>query len=184
MKKNTFKMALIAIAGSIVFSSCIGSFNLFNKYEKWQCNMSNSKILNGIVGLILQPIAAPICLTVDALVLNTIEFWSGSNPMTASTKQVKGSDGKIYAVKTTKKGYEIVSPEGKTTKLSYNKETNAWSITENGETRELFRTNSDGTIQATLQTGEKITVTNDMNGYYAVQNAVEGIHTTNYYAQR
>ena len=184
MKKNTLKLAVIAIASSIAFTSCIGSFNLFNKYEKWQCNMSGSKILNGVVGLILQPIAAPVCLVIDALVLNTIEFWSGSNPVTASTKQVVGSDGKMYAVKSTENGYEITNTEGETTTLKYNKENNSWSIMQDGETQELFRINEDGTIEATLQTGQKITVTNDMQGLYALQNAVESNYNTNLYALR
>ena len=79
MKKSTLTVAAVLLAGGLLTSSCIGSFALFNKYEKWQCNMTSTKIVNGIVGLILQPIVAPICITVDAIVLNTIEFWSGSN---------------------------------------------------------------------------------------------------------
>ena len=69
MKKINFSAVAVVLAGSLLLSSCIGSFSLFNKYEKWQCNMSSSHILNGIVGLVLQPICAPICAVVDALVL-------------------------------------------------------------------------------------------------------------------
>ena len=76
MKKN-LKVAVFLLAGSLLTSSCIGSFSLFNKYEKWQCNMTGNKYVNGIVGLILQPIVGSVCLLVDSLVLNTIEFWSG-----------------------------------------------------------------------------------------------------------
>lgn len=173
MKKTSVKLAVVLLAGTMVCSSCIGSFGLFNKYEKWQCSMTNSKIVNGIVGLILQPIVAPICLVADALVLNTIEFWSGSNPVTASSMQyVKGQDGRIYAVKTTKKGYEIKAPTGEVTRFIFNEKENSWSMSQNGVTKELFRFNEDGTIQAYLQNGETLVVSNDEAGLQQVRDAV------------
>lgn len=183
MKKISLKVAVVLLAGSFLCSSCIGSFNLFNKYEKWQCNMTNNKFVNGIVGLILQPIVGSICIFVDAVVLNTIEFWTGSNPVTASsTQQVMGQDGRYYAVKTTKKGYEIKSPTGEITLLLYDKKNDSWSVVQNGVTQELFRFNADGTIQAQLPNGETITVTNDEAGLQQVRQAISG--NDNFFAQR
>ena len=183
MKKISLKVAVVLLAGSFLCSSCIGSFNLFNKYEKWQCNMTNNKFVNGIVGLILQPIVGSICIFVDAVVLNTIEFWTGSNPVTASsTQQVMGQDGRYYAVKTTKKGYEIKSPTGEITLLLYDKKNDSWSVVQNGVTQELFRFNADGTIQAQLPNGETITVTNDEAGLQQVRQAISD--NDNFFAQR
>ena len=111
MKKMSLKAAVVLLAGSFLCSSCIGSFSLFNKYEKWQCNMTSNKYVNGIVGLILQPIVGGVCLFVDAVVLNTIEFWTGSNPMALNKVQtVKGQDGRYYAVKTLKEGADRERP--------------------------------------------------------------------------
>lgn len=173
MKKVSLKVAVVLLAGSVLCSSCIGSFSLFNKYEKWQCSMTSSKIVNGIVGLILQPIVGGVCLFVDAVVLNTIEFWTGNNPVSASTiQQVKGQDGRYYAVKTTKKGYEIKAPTGEITLLTYNEKDNSWSMTQKGVTIEIFRFNADGTIQANLLNGETITVTNDEAGLNHVRQAI------------
>ena len=62
MKKISFSAVAVLLAGSLMCSSCIGSFKLFNGYEKWQCNMTSNKYVNGIVGLILQPIVGGICL--------------------------------------------------------------------------------------------------------------------------
>ena len=145
MKKFSLKAAVVLLAGSFLCSSCIGSFSLFNKYEKWQCNMTSNKYVNGIVGLILQPIVGSICLTVDALVLNTIEFWTGSNPMAAGqVKTVTGQDGRYYAIKTLKNGYEVTAPDGVVTLFTYNKAENSWSMSQNGQTREIFRFTEDG----------------------------------------
>ena len=180
MKKLTLTVAAVLLAGGFMTSSCIGSFALFNKYEKWQCNMTSTKIVNGIVGLILQPIVAPICITVDAIVLNTIEFWSGSNPLVA-LQEVVGSDGRTYLVKTTRNGYEITSPDGEVTLFVHNKKNDSWSVQQGNISKELFRFNEDGTIQATLQSGKTITVGNNEAG---LQQVHEAIYTDMGYALR
>lgn len=173
MKKISFKVAAILLSGTLLCSSCIGSFALFNSYEKWQCNMTSSKIVNGLVGLILQPIVAPICCIADAIVLNTIEFWSGENPMAANqTQSVIGSDGRNYLVKTTKKGYEVKADDGVVTYFTHDSKTDSWSMTQNGVTRELVRFNEDGTIRATLPNGTTITVSRDEAGLQQVRQAV------------
>lgn len=173
MKKHILYVSTLLLAGTLLCTSCIGSFNLFNKYEKWQCNMTSNKFANGIVGLILQPICAPICLLVDALVLNTIEFWSGENPMTASnTQKVIGSDGRYYVITTQKNGYQVEGPDGRLTLFTHDKRTDSWSITSDGTTRQLIQYNKDGSIQATLSDGQTIVVSNDEAGLQAVRQAI------------
>ena len=182
MKKMSLRAAVVLLAGSFLCSSCIGSFSLFNKYEKWQCNMTSNKYVNGIVGLILQPIVGGVCLFVDAVVLNTIEFWTGNNPMALNKVQtVKGQDGRYYAVKTLKDGYEVKAPNGEITLFTHDSKTESWSITQNGVTKEIIRFNADGTIQATLQSGEKMTVSNDEAGMMQVR---EAVYNDNCYALR
>ena len=182
MKKISLSAACVLLAGSFLCSSCIGSFSLFNGYEKWQCNMTSNKYVNGIVGLILQPIVGGICLTVDAVVLNTIEFWTGSNPLAANqVKTVMGQDGRYYAIKTLKNGYEVKSPTGEKTLFIHNDQNDSWSMTQNGITKEIIRFNADGTIQATLQNGEKLTVSNDEAGLMQVR---EAVYNENCYALR
>lgn len=147
MKKLNLKVAVVLLAGSCLFSSCIGSFSLFNKYAAWQRDMTNNKFVNAIVGFFLMPIVGTITMTVDWLVLNTIEFWSGDNPVASNvgkTQKVTGQDGRIYAVKTLKDGYEVTAPDGIVTLFTYNKAENSWSMSQNGQTREIFRFTEDG----------------------------------------
>ena len=147
MKKVNLKVAVVLLAGSFLCSSCIGSFSLFNKYAKWQREMTNNKFVNAIVGFFLMPIVGSITMVVDWLVLNTIEFWSGDNPVASNvgkTQKVMGQDGRFYAVKTLKNGYEVKAPNGEVTLFTYNKEDNSWSMSQNGLTKEIFRFNEDG----------------------------------------
>jgi len=165
------------MAGALLYSSCIGSFSLFNSYAKWQCNMTNSKFVNAIVGFVLMPIVGSVTWIIDWVVLNTIEFWSGTNPMQANigkTQKVLGGDGRYYAVTTTKNGYEVKAPSGEVSYFTYDKKTDAWTLTQNGETRELFRFNQDGTITTVVANGEQLTVTPDEAGLWKVRTAMGG----------
>jgi hypothetical protein len=147
MKKLNLKVAVLLLAGSCLFSSCIGSFSLFNKYAAWQKDMTDNKYVNAIVGLLLMPIVGTVTFVADWLVFNTIEFWSGDNPMASNvgkTQKVIGQDGRIYAVKILKNGYEVTAPDGIVTLFTYNKAENSWSMSQNGQTREIFRFTEDG----------------------------------------
>jgi len=154
MRKNSLKVAACFMSVTLLFSSCfVGKFALFNSYAKWQTNMTNSKIVNAIVGFIIGPICSAVCFLADTLVLNSIEFWSGSNPISASigtTKQVMGKDGQYYAVTTLKNGYEVKAPNGEVTNFIHNDADDSWSVEQNGIQQELFRYNADGTIRATV----------------------------------
>ena len=77
---------------------------------------------------------------------------------------------------TQENGYEITAPTGEVTLLCHNQEENSWSVVHDGVSTELFRFNGDGTIQASLQNGEKIDVTTDEAGLYKVRMAVNGGH--------
>ena len=157
MKRISLKVATLLLIGSMLGSSCIGSFSLFNKFAAWQTEMTSNKYVNGVIGWFTS-ILYPFCMIADIFVLNTIEFWSGSNPLASNvgkTQQVMGQDGRFYAVTILKNGYEIKAPTGEITLLTYDKELNAWAMTQNGETKELFRFNEDGkTISVKMQNGE------------------------------
>ena len=157
MKKIYFRSVVCLLAGSLMFSSCIGSFSLFNQYAEWQREMSDNKYINAIVGFFLMPIVGSFCLMADSLVLNTIEFGTGDNPVASNvgkTQKVMGEDGRLYAVKTLRNGYKITSPTGEVTRLIYNKADDSWSVSQNGVTKEIFRFNEDGKSIRMVVNGE------------------------------
>ncbi|MCI6159955.1 MAG: DUF3332 domain-containing protein [Prevotellaceae bacterium] len=174
MKRKIFNVAFLLMAGGMVLNSCIGSYTLFNKFAKWETRATDSKFLNAIIGVLLLPVNG-VCLFVDAFILNTIEFWTGSNPMAQNigkTQRVMGGDGLYYAVKTLKNGYEITKPDGQVVNFTYNEKENAWYMVADGKITQLFRFNGDGTIQANLQNGRTLHVTPDAQGLYDVRMAV------------
>ena len=70
------KVAVLLMAGCLLSTSCVGSFSLFNKVAAWNKTATKNKFLNEIIFLVISPVYG-ICSFADALVLNSIEFWTG-----------------------------------------------------------------------------------------------------------
>lgn len=174
MKKSRLTLvAACVFSGTILFSSCVGSFALFNRVSSWNQSVGN-KFVNELVFIALHIIPVyPISYVADALVINSIEFWSGSNPMAnvGDVKKVKGENGN-YMVETLESGYSITKEGEKSSmELIYNKEANTWNIVAEGKTTELLKMNNDGTADMMLPNGEKMTVTLDARGMTAARQA-------------
>lgn len=172
-KRMTYAAA-IALSGSILFSSCVGSFSLFNKVSAWNQSVSN-KFVNELVFIALNIIPVyGVAYAVDAIVLNSIEFWTGSNPVAnaGEVQKIKGENGN-YFVENTENGYTITK-EGEKGKLNlvYDEASNTWnSIAENGEIHKLVKMNNDGTADLYLPTGNTMNVSLDAHGILAARNA-------------
>ena len=174
MKKISLKVATCLLAGCFMFSSCIGSYKLFNKFTSWELRMTNSKFVNAIIGFVIDIVCIPVTLLVDSLVLNTIEFWSGENPLASNvgqTKQVMGEDGKLYAVKTLKNGYEVTNPNGEVVLFEHDKKDNSWWMTQNGQKQQIFRFSPDGKSISVNMNGEEKDFTLNEQGVYEARMA-------------
>lgn len=181
MKIRHLKVSALFLAATLITTSCVGSFSLFNRVAKWNTHATGSKFLNEIIFILISP-AYAVCGVADLLVLNTIEFWSGSNPVAqkvGTTQEVLGKDGRYYAVTTLSDGYEVKNPDGAVIRFVYDKKTDSWSQVQEGKKTEIFRFNADGTIQANLQNGNSIKVRPDAAGVFETRMAVNG---ANFYA--
>lgn len=130
MRKIKISVAVLLIAGtSVVFTSCIGSFALTNKVMSWNRNIG-TKFVNELVFLAfwIVPVYEVTALA-DVLVINSIEFWSGDNPLTASTKVVDTDHGR-YMIACDGKGYTVTHEEsGEAVRLDFEEATQTWSLT-------------------------------------------------------
>lgn len=119
----------VLLAGSLMCSSCIGSFGLSKKILAWNRQVGN-KVVNELVfiGFQIVPVYL-VSVLADLLILNSIEFWSGSNPVDNSYAQVvRGSDGTDYRVDCSPEGYLITSlADGSTLRLDFNADSNSWT---------------------------------------------------------
>lgn len=155
----------------MLYSSCIGSFGLFNKFADWNVNMTEHKIVNGILGFIFIPVYG-VCLTADWIVLNTIEFWTGK-PLLASvgeTRRMVGADGDCFVIVTEKDGYRIENEtQGTEMRMVFDEAEQVWSLSQDGEEHKLMRLNGDKTITVYTPEGEEVTVPRTEEGLEQVR---------------
>ena len=167
MRKTKMMLICSILSGSLLFSSCIGSFGLWSNLKDWNQGLGN-KFVNEIVFLAFHVVPVyEVAYLADVLVLNSIEFWSGSNPVAevGSIKTVIGENGE-YLVRTNADGYTITKKgeEDKQLDLVYNPENRTWNAVAEGESFELITMNEDGTITFKQKDGTPTTVSPDLMG--------------------
>ena len=134
---TSFFLASLLFTASIFQSGCFGQFELTKKVWEWNDDISDSRIVKTLVFWVLNIIPVyGIASFVDVLILNVIEFWSGSNPMSMKEGDIeiqyvtfKGNDYKMTATKN-KLSVEPLNGEnkGNLTSLIYTEESSLWSI--------------------------------------------------------
>jgi len=162
MKKKLVVAAAVLLSGSLMFSSCIGSFGLTNKLFSWNKGVGE-KWVNEVVfvAFCILPVYE-VSLIADALVINSIEFWTGSNPMADNVKHIKGENGN-YLVESNQNGY-VITDEATQEKveLTYNSEENSWAV--EGVT---FMTFVDNHVSVYAGEGEMVTIEKSEAGLMA-----------------
>lgn len=182
MKKTQIAVAAIMLAGtSLVFTSCIGSFGLTNKVLAWNKNIG-SKFVNELVFFCfcIVPVYEVTALA-DILVVNSIEFWSGSNPMSASVKAVDTEQGR-YLIACDGKGYTITfEPTGEKTRLEFLEDENAWAYVDaEGNAVPFMTFVDDCNVKMLLPDGEMMPVSLDAQGLQAYRDAAaSGVYMAN-----
>jgi hypothetical protein len=100
--RRWLRIGLIAIVLSATVStswSCYGSFELTRGLHSWNGEVTDNRFVNWLVfvGLVVVPVYSA-ALLVDGFVFNTVEFWTGDNPLGARTLAIhEGPDGTITA---------------------------------------------------------------------------------------
>jgi hypothetical protein len=171
MKRKTFSFCAAILCGSLMFNSCMGSFGLTNKFYDWNKSVGD-KVVNELIFLAFNIVPVySITLFVDAVVLNSIEFWTGNSPLNdvGEVKTVKSENGE-YLIKNLANGYEI-SKGDQVMNLIYNQEQSTWNVVCGGVSAELLQISKDGTANFFLPNGETMNVTLDAQGVAEVRRA-------------
>lgn len=172
MKKSLTLFLSTLVTIGVLFSSCIGSFNLTNKVLGWNKQI-DSNFVNELVFIAFHIVPVyEITVLADILVTNSIEFWSGKNPVrtnASATRSVETENG-IYLVKTRVDGYSV-QKEGEDQKIDFifNETENSWSLESNGESYRFLKYTSDNELVIYLPDGQETTVEASPEGVLALQ---------------
>ena len=135
----------LAAAGSLLFTAslplqgCYGGFNLTHKLYKWN-GTAGDKWINSLVFVGLSVVGIyGITLLADGVVFNTVEFWTGSNPVTmaAGQKETKivSIGGKDFMVLATQNQLELapVDQSSKPMTMVFDPAEKSWFVMNNGQ---------------------------------------------------
>lgn len=129
MRKTCINSVVAAILlASTTLTSCIGNFSLTKSVLSWNNQVSN-KFINEVVffAFWVLPVYEVTSLA-DLLILNSIEFWSGRNPMTTSVKSVDTDHGR-YIIACDGTGYDITNEyTGEHVRLAFEEDDQTWNV--------------------------------------------------------
>ena len=169
--KKSFKFSALLLSATILLSSCIGSFGLTNKVKDWNESLGN-KFVNELVFVCMHIVPVyPIAIFADAVVLNSIEFWTGENPMAANvgeTKIVTNTAGEDIQITTTENGYNLSNGEQEM-QLVFDEAENTWSAVYDNESVKLVQFTGDNSAQMFTINGNSMNVTLDEAGVNAAR---------------
>ena len=149
-------MAALMVFSALFMQGCYGSYPLFKKLNQMVGSIDGrwgSTAVNVICWLTF---VYGVTLLIDLLVLNTVEFWRGSDPLAMnegeSETQVVSYLGDLYKITATKNRFDVYCIEGlrkgETASLIYDPETRIWRG-ENGEVVQLLvKVNEDGSFES------------------------------------
>jgi hypothetical protein len=130
LKRWTSLGLAAAMAVSVVgVTGCYGSFNLTRKLYTWNGKLGD-KWINSLVLIPLSPIYG-LAGTLDWVVLNAVEFWTGSNPVTMAPgeteQKVVTVQGHNYLAIATQNRFQLKPTDGgKALDLTYVPAEKSW----------------------------------------------------------
>ena len=80
--KRIFLACVLALGLGLGSTSCLGPDNAYRSIKNWNVGLSDQDWINEVVfiGLCIIPVY-PIVMLGDVLIFNTVEYWSGNNPI-------------------------------------------------------------------------------------------------------
>ena len=90
---------ILALAmAPIALTGCIGSFAAWHKVQEFNRDASDNEWVQELLFLVLHIIPVyGIAYLIDIVVINSIEFWTGENPMNTA-RTIVGDDGAVTTI--------------------------------------------------------------------------------------
>lgn len=175
MKKQSYLVAALLLFGSMpTLTSCyIGTFGCLNKMLEWNETMTDNRYISALIAVVIGPIEVMVGGFLDIVIFNTMEFWTGSNPM-AATQIVQGRDGRLYAIAPNSEGGYVVTCQqtGQQVEYLFDAQAHTWSLRLEGETMELFTMTAPNEAQVRVPGADNLlTISLDDQGILALESA-------------
>lgn len=165
MKHMKKAILLLVVAGfGLAQAGCYGSFTMTKKLHTWNGGVGD-KFVNALVfvGLNIVPVYE-LAILADGLVLNTLEFWTGDNPMAMKAgeedSKLLATGDKVYQVTAKNNRFEAVQLEGpnkgEKVVFQFDETQQQWKLIAGNESHLLLEIISESDVQAEKQNMVKV----------------------------
>ena len=163
MKRRLIPLLLATSLLTPVLQGCYGQFALTRKLYQWNGSVGD-KWVNAIIFMVMNIIPVySLTVLADGLVINTIEFWSGKNPITMASgerdSRLVSVAGRDYVITATRNRLDIVPAQGglEVRSVTYVPEERAWYLEEHGQ-RSKIAEQDEAALTLLLPDGRRETV--------------------------
>jgi len=145
MKSKAFTAVISLVVISMM--GCYGSFSLTKKLHDFNGNIAGTEI-NSIL-MIIGSGAYGLTIAADAIIFNTLEYWTGSNPVAmeedATEEKIISLDGELYRLKASKNtlSAERLTGENREVALIFQEEDQSWIMQTPEKTTRIARVKGD-----------------------------------------
>jgi hypothetical protein len=174
-------LAIVFLFATLTQTGCIGSFGLTNNLYEWNKGLGG-KVAQEAVFLVFVIIPVyGVTLLIDAVILNSIEFWSGNNPMSMNADdkevQIVNVDGLNFEITATQNKFQVVQLDGdkagQSYDLVYQPEELSWYLQANGKSVKVSKFDPKfNNVDLLKPNGDVIKVDASVNSRNAVKAAV------------
>lgn len=129
-------LGLMFSVGSLTMQQCYGSFTVTKKLYNWNGTIGNKFVNTAVMWVMIIIPVYGVGFLVDFIVLNTLEFWTGSNPLAMGPNdketQIVQLEGKEFEITATQNRFDIKSLNekdyGRVTSMVYQPEDSTWYL--------------------------------------------------------
>lgn len=182
MKKiKSLLVGVLFLSATVLQTGCFGSFKLTNDLYDWNKGLDGGALSEVVfLAFVIVPVYG-VTLFIDAVILNTIEYWGGSNPMAMQAGEVEvqtvEQDGNIYQITATQNKFHVEQMTGKKAgeffNLVYEPTETTWYLEANGQRAKVAASKSNSNLISLFKpNGEVIEVDPAVSSRNAVKAAV------------
>lgn len=160
MRKVFFMAAALSVM--ITQTGCFGSFELIKKVYDFNDGISDNKFVKTLFFYLLNIVPVyGIAGFIDVVILNLVEFWSGSNPLAMEAGQIEEQlmtvNGKVYKVTATKNKMnfaQLLNGEAiNMGELVFSNESKSWDFEKDDQSIKLVSFNANNTVDFNTESG-------------------------------
>ena len=152
MKKiKSLTLAILVSAFMLMQTGCFGSFGLTKEVYKFNSHLGEKWVKElAFVALGLCQVYT-VAFVADVVILNSIEFWTGSNPVAMVPGQIETQqimiNGKLYILSASRNQFHLESLDKSVKQdLVFNEYRATWTIIVNNKTTDICTINGNGTV--------------------------------------